>query len=73
MSRDHSLRLACQLGPKNAPNQGAFILFLLGDHLGMILDFEKLECRAPTGKLRNIVILTKALFAERPFTSTGRV
>ncbi len=37
---------------------------MVGDHLGMILDFEKGEFRAPTVKLKDVSVLAKTLLCR---------
>ncbi len=49
------------LGLKIHPTKGHCVPTLVGDHLGMTLDFEKGKFRAPTVKLKSIAVLAKSL------------
>jgi hypothetical protein len=67
-SYDKALALAttvfamlASLGLKVHPTKGHFLPILVGGHLGMILDFEKGEFRAPAAKLKDIAALAKGL------------
>ena len=67
-SYDKTLSLAttvfamlASLGLKKHPTKGHFLPILVGDHLYMILNFEKGEFRAPTVKLKDIAALAKRL------------
>ena len=46
------------------PSKGHFLPILVGDHLGMIMDFEKGEFRAPTAELKSIEVLAKTLLSR---------
>ncbi len=37
---------------------------LIGEHLGMILDFDKVIFRAPIAKLKSIAVLAKTLMCK---------
>ena len=70
-SYDKTLALAttvfamlASLGLKVHPTKVYFLPILVGDHLGMILDFEKGEFRAPTVKLKDIAALAKGLLCK---------
>ncbi len=52
------------LGIKGHPTKGHFLPALVGDHLGMTLDFAKGEFRAPIAKLKNIAVLEKTLLCR---------
>jgi len=56
--------LLARLGLKVHPTKGHFLPILVGDHLGMILDFEKGEFRAPTVKLKDITVMAKGLLCR---------
>ncbi len=61
---DYTFGLLRSLGLKVHPTKGHFLPILVGDHLGMILGFEKGESRAPTAKLKSIAILAKTLLCK---------
>ncbi len=56
--------LLASLGLKVHPTKGHFLPVLIGEHLGMILDFDKGIFRAPTAKLNNIAVLFKTLLCK---------
>ncbi len=53
--------LLASLGVKVHPTKGHFLPVLVGEHLGMIMDFDKGIFRAPTAKLKSIALLAKTL------------
>ena len=61
---DYTFGLLLSLCMKPPTAKGHFLPILVGDHLGMILDFEKGEFRAPTAKLKSIVVLAKTLLCR---------
>jgi hypothetical protein len=61
---NHTFALLTSLGLKRHPTKGHFLPILVGEHLGMILDFEKGEFRAPTVKLKSIAVLAKTLLCR---------
>ena len=56
--------LLARLGLKMHPTKGHCLPILVGDHLGMTLDFEKGEFRAPIVKLKDIATLAKGLLCR---------
>jgi hypothetical protein len=56
--------LLARLGLKVHPTKGHFILVLIGEHLGIILDFEEWIFRAPVAKLKSIAAQTKTLLCR---------
>ena len=56
--------LLASFGLKVHPTKGNFLPILVGDHLGMTLDFEKDEFRAPTVNLKDIATLAKGLLCR---------
>ena len=56
--------LLASLGLKVHPTKGHFLSILVGDHLGMTLDFEKREIRAPVVKTKDIAALAKGLLCR---------
>ena len=46
------------------PTKGNYLPIMVGEHLGMILDFEKGEFQAPTEKLKSIAVLAKTLLCR---------
>ena len=60
----YTFDLLRSLGLKVHPTKGHFLPILVGEHLGMILDFEKGEFRAPTAKLKSIAVLAKTLLCR---------
>jgi hypothetical protein len=60
--------LLASLALKLHPTKGHFLPILVGEHLGMILDFEKGEFRASTVKLNGIATLAKG--SATPTNST---
>ena len=56
--------LLASLGIKVHPTKGQFLPVLVGEHLGMILDFDKGVFRAPTAKLKSIAVLAKTLLCR---------
>jgi hypothetical protein len=56
--------LLASFGLKMHPTKGHFLPILVGDHLGMILDFEKGEFRAPMVKLKEIAALARGLLCR---------
>ena len=63
--------LLASLGLKVHLAKGHFLPILVGDHLGMILDFDKGEFSAPTIKLKDIATLAKGLLCRSMPTSAG--
>jgi len=61
---DDTFGLLAYLGLKFHPTKENFLPILVGDHLGMTLDFEKGEFRSPTAKLKRIVVLAKMLLCK---------
>jgi hypothetical protein len=68
---DKTLRLAtftfallANLGLKVHPTKGHFLPVQVGEHLGMILYFDKGIFRAPTAKLKSIAVLAKILLCR---------
>ena len=61
---DYTFGLLRSMGRKVHPTKGHFLPILVGDHLGMILDFDKWEFRAPTAKLKSIAVLAKTLLCR---------
>jgi hypothetical protein len=53
--------LLASLGLKIHPTKGHFLPVLVGEHLGMIMDFDKGIFRAPTVKLKSIAVLANTL------------
>ena len=73
-SYDNTLALAttvfallASLGLNVHPTKGHFLPILVGGNLGMMLDFEKGEFRAPTIKLKDITSLAEGLFCRAAF------
>ena len=60
----YTFSLLDSLGLKVHPTKGHFLPVLVGEHLGMTLDFEKGEFRAPIAKLENIAVLAKMLLCS---------
>jgi len=65
---DKTLRLAtftfallANIGLKVHPTKGHFLPVLVGEHFGMILNFDKGIFRASTAKLKSIAVLAKTL------------
>ena len=56
--------LLASLGLKVHPTKGHILPIIVGDHLGMILDLENGEFRAPTVKLKDIAALAKGLLCR---------
>ena len=56
--------LLASLGLKIHPTKGHFLPVLIGEHLGMILDFDKGVFRAPIAKLKSIAVLAKTLLCR---------
>ncbi len=52
------------LGMKVHPTKRHFLPIIVGDNLGMILDFEKGEFRAPIDKIKSVVVLAKTLLCR---------
>ena len=61
---DYTFGLLRILGQKVHPTKGQFPSILVGDHLGMILDFERGEFRAPTAKLKSIAVSANTLLCR---------
>ena len=53
--------LLASLGLRVHPTKGHFLPILVGEHLGMTLDFEKEELRAPTVNLKDIAAPAKGM------------
>ncbi len=53
-----------RLGLKIHPTKGHFLPTMARDHLGMTLDFEKGEFRAPTSKLKSVAVLAKTMLCR---------
>ena len=71
MSYDETLKLKnvtfdllTGLGLKIHPTKGHFILILIGEHLGMIIDMKEGQFVAPTAKLKHIAVLAKTLLCR---------
>ncbi len=56
--------LLASLGLKVHPTKGHFQPVPVGEHLGMILDFDKGIFREPTAKLKSIAVLAKTLMCR---------
>ncbi len=56
--------LLASLGLKVHSAKGHFLSILVRDHLGMTLDFEKGEFRAPNMKLKSVTVLAKGLLCR---------
>ena len=56
--------LLASLGLKIHPTKGHFLPVLIGEHLGIVLDFDKGIFRAPIAKLKSIAVLTKILLCR---------
>ncbi len=56
--------LLASLELKIHPTKGHFLPTLVGDHLGMKLDFEKGKFRAPIANLKSIAVLAKTLLCR---------
>jgi hypothetical protein len=61
---DYTFGLLRSLGLKVHPTKGNFLPILVWDHLGMIMDLEKGEFRAPSTKLKSIIVLAKTLLCR---------
>ena len=59
--------LLASLGLKVHPTKRNFLPVLVGEHLGMILDYDKGIFRAPTAKLKSIAVLAKTLLCRTAF------
>ena len=46
------------------PTKGHFLPVLVGEQIGMILNFDKGIFRAPTAKLKSIAVLAKTLLCK---------
>ena len=60
----YTCALLGSLGLKVHPTKNHFLSFLVGDHMGMILDFVKGVFRAPTVKLKGIEIFAKTVICK---------
>ena len=50
-----------RLGLKIPPTKGHFLPILIGEHMGMIIDIQVGQFRAPIAKLKSIAVLAKGL------------
>ena len=61
---DNTLKLLEDLGLQVHPSKGFPLPTQVGEHLGMVLDYELGEFRAPTVKLKGIASLAKSLLCK---------
>ncbi len=52
------------LGLKVPPSKGFFLPTQIGEHMGMVLDYERGEFRAPTTKFKSVDSLAKSLLCK---------
>jgi hypothetical protein len=62
--RVRTFDLLSGLGMEIHPTKGHFLPTLIGEHLGMIIDMQVGQFRAPTAKLKSIAVLAKSLLCR---------
>ncbi len=62
--RVRTFDLLSGLGMEIHPTKGHFLPTLIGEHLGMIIDMQVGQFRAPTAKLKSIAVLARSLLCR---------